>query len=42
MGGLSCWKTTIDADLMTTFKGYQKIIEDFHGSKDYGTEFTPI
>jgi len=42
LGGVSCWKTTIDADTMTQFKGYQAIIEAFHGSKDYGTDFTPI
>jgi hypothetical protein len=42
LGGVSCWKTTIDSDNMKLFKGFQTIIEDFHGNKDYGTDFTPI
>jgi hypothetical protein len=41
MGGVSCWKTSIDADLKTRFIGYQSIVESF-GSGEYGTEFEPI
>ena len=44
MGGESCWKPKtgpLSADMKAQFIGYQSIIESFHGSADYGTEFEP-
>ena len=41
MGGVSCWKT-VTADLKSQFIGYQAAIQEFHGSKHYGTDFEPI
>jgi len=42
MGGVSCWKTKISADMKVKFLGFQAAIQEFHGSKNYGTDFEPI
>jgi hypothetical protein len=42
LGGKSKWKADIDASYKKKFKAFQKIIQKFHGNKNYGTNFTPI
>ena len=42
MGGVSCWRTDIAPDMKSKFIGFQTAIQEFHGSKNYGTDFEPI
>lgn len=42
LGAQSCWKTDISSAMKDKFVGYQQIIQDFHGSVNYGNDFEPI